>query len=51
MLLEKMEILTEEKKSIDKKAFKLGYSADIANEMKRETEEEVQAIQRQLDDL
>jgi hypothetical protein len=50
-LVEKKQLLEEEKKNIDKKAFKLGYSAEIAKEMKKDTEKEIQDIQEQIDIL
>lgn len=50
-LEQKKQILEEEKKSINKKAFKLGYSAEVANEMREDTEKEIYNIQTQIDSL
>ena len=50
-LEQKKQILEEEKKSINKKAFKLGYTAEMANEMKEDTEKEIYDIQIQIDAL
>ena len=50
-LEQKKQILEEEKRSINKKAFKLGYSAEVANEMREDTEKEIYNIQTQIDSL
>jgi hypothetical protein len=50
-LEQKKQTLEEEKTQIDKKAFKLWYSAELANTMKEDTENEIQAIKEQMDAL
>lgn len=50
-LEQKKQILEEEKKNINKKAFKLGYTAEMANEMKEDTDKEIYDIQIQIDAL
>ena len=50
--LEKKKLELEmEKKEIDKRAFKGWFSAEFANEMKEDTEKEIQEVQSQIDFL